>query len=272
VLASDSQTSFGDDSKRLDAQKIRVVEFGKDKILVAQSGSVETSSRIIDVMADLAKSEQLESQETVIKITQLAIQKVREEQRTQHFNCTAEEFREIVWNLGLDCSLMVAHFHAYRPFIHTFSFVRGTTCTSKSFYESTGCGSALASYLLGELATPEMDTNFGKALAVYVVDKTIKNVDHCDRPIRLAIVFPWKPSHFPPPDPLTATVPGMESRIFVDSVDVPGTKEVKEIEEKVAKIDEDTRQQRIDKLRSALSSYADSLPKIPDYSNLKYDE
>jgi 20S proteasome alpha/beta subunit len=264
VLASDSQTTYGDDSKRCDAEKIRVVPFkGDDKALVAQSGTVETSSRVIDVMTRLACTRDLESEETVIKTAQEAIWEVRGELRRQHFDCSAEEFRDIIFSEGLDCSLMVAHFFKHVPFIHVFNLQGGTTNTSKTDYESVGCGSALANYLLGELAAKDMDYNFGKALAVYVVDKTIQNVAHCDKPIRLAVLYPWKPDYFPPRNPLDPAKDHLS--IFTDNVAVLDLKEVKEIEEKVARIDEETKQHRVEKLKSSLLSYAYTMPKFPNY-------
>jgi len=233
--------------------------------LVAQSGTVETSSRIIDVMTRLAANRNLESEETVIQTTQEAIWTVRGELRHQHFDCSAEEFRDIVFSEGLGCSLMVAHFCRNTPAIHSFNFTTGTTDTSKSDYESLGCGSALANYLLGELVYKNMDSNFGKALAVYVVDKTIQNVAKCDKPIRLAVLHPWKPRYLPPLDPCPdlGADPESEPPILMDNVFVLNGKEITEIEAKVSKIDEETKQQRIEKLRSALLSYADTLPKLP---------
>ena len=195
VLASDSQTTFGDNSKRCDAEKIRIVKFkdSDDKVLVAQSGAVETSSRAIDIMEQLAAERKLENEEIIVSTVQEAMHKVRSEIRHQHFDCSAEEFDKIITSQGLDCSLMTANFFDKKPFIHTFNFQRGTTENCKTFYESTGCGSALANYILGELCSLEMDSRLGQAIAVYVVDKAIKHVAYCDRPIRLAVVYSWKP-------------------------------------------------------------------------------
>lgn len=265
VLASDSQTTFGDDSKRCDSEKIRVVKFNNDKVLVAQSGTVETSSRIIDVMALLAADRELENQETVIKTMQEAMHKVREELRYQHFNCSADEFRKIVFDEGLNCGLMVAHFFKDNAFIHTFDFKSGTTTTSKSYYESTGCGSALANYLLAELSSSQMDYRHAQASAIYVVDKVIRHVAYCDRPIRLALIYPWRAGYvgnvIQPPDGKTRLPP-----VFIDSVKVLTDKEVEEIASKVSKIDEETKFQRAEKLKSALFSFADTLPNLPNYS------
>jgi 20S proteasome alpha/beta subunit len=276
VLASDSQTTFGDNSKRCDAEKIRVVKFKEsdDKVLVAQSGSVETSSRAIDVMEQLAADRKLENEETVISTVQKAMHKVRTEIRHQNFDCSAEEFDKIITNHGLDCSLMTANFFDKKPFIHTFNFQRGTTENCKTFYESTGCGSALSNYILSELCSPKMDSRLGQAIAVYVVDKAIKHVAYCDRPIRLATIYPWESSFFPSPsnllgsllDESKSTAPRIFSSappLFMDNVKIEDAEEVEKIINKVTKIDEETKPQRIKKLREALISYADTMN---DYS------
>jgi len=265
VLASDSQTTFSDDSKRCDSEKIRLIKFkdSDDKVLVAQSGTVETSSRIIDVVARLAAERKLESEETVIKTIQDAMRKVRDELRFQHFDCSAEELKKIILEEGLNCALMAAHFFDSKPFIHTFGFSAGTTTSAKSFYESTGCGSALANYLLSELCSPEMDSRLGQAIAVYVVDKAIKHVAYCDEPIRLATIYPWEPSTIPASsDPFGSFLGKPKSSfppVFIDNVKIEDAKVIEEIKSKVTKIDEETKPQRIEKLRGALKSYADTL-------------
>lgn len=281
VLASDSQTTFGDNSKRCDAEKIRIVKFkdSDDKVLVAQSGAVETSSRAIDIMEQLAAERKLENEEIIVSTVQEAMHKVRSEIRHQHFDCSAEEFDKIITSQGLDCSLMTANFFDKKPFIHTFNFQRGTTENCKTFYESTGCGSALANYILGELCSLEMDSRLGQAIAVYVVDKAIKHVAYCDRPIRLAVVYSWKPEWTVSPMEMLKSLPAspvealkdsykrtMLPRDFlIDNVEIENLSEVEKITEKVSKIDEETRPQRIEKLRAALSSYADTLLS-PTYS------
>ena len=278
VLASDSQTTYPDHSKRRDSEKISVVNFEEgDKALVAQSGHVETSARIVAVMARLASNRKNDGAEAVLKTMQDALWEVRGELRRQHFDCPAEEFAEVVFKEGLDCSLMVGHFYNNNAYLNSFSFKSASTTPTTSQYESLGCGSALANYLLGELVSPDMDTNFGKALAVYVVDKTIQNVAHCDKPIRLAVLYPWKPRSRPGlsasdlegPYSAGETLRSKETQvvppIVLDNVEVLDVKEVEEIERKVAAIDAETKQDRVEKLKSALWSYADTLPKIPNY-------
>ena len=281
VLASDSQTTFSDDSKRCDSEKIRLIKFkdSDDKVLIAQSGRVETSSRIIDVMERLAAERKLENEETVLKTVQDAMRKVRDELRYQHFDCSAEELKKIMFDESLNCGLMAAHFCNSKPFIHTFDFSSGTTTTSKSFFESTGCGSALANYILSELCSPEMDSRLGEAIAVYTVDKAIKHVAYCDRPIRLAVVYSWKPQWIVPDrlhgllnasrpssdEPSLATRLALPQSFLVDNVSVKDLAEVEQITAKVSKIDEETKPQRIEKLRAALWSYADTLL-LPNFS------
>jgi hypothetical protein len=152
---------------------------------------------------------------------------------------------------------MVGHFHNYKAFLHTFNFRMGTVITSKSFFESTGVGSALANYLLSEFASRDMDYNFGQALSVYVVDKVIKNVGYCDRPIRVALLF----SH---PSELLVQAPEKAFKHLspaMQTVRILDMAEVKAIEDKVTQIDEETKQHRIEKLRSALLSYSATFAK-----------
>ena len=73
VMASESQTTFGE-SKRCDAEKIRIVEFKtKEAILVAQSGAEDISNRLIDQMEARAKNQEFENEESVVRLTQEAM-------------------------------------------------------------------------------------------------------------------------------------------------------------------------------------------------------
>lgn len=95
-----------------------------------------------------------------------------------------------VEKLNLGYSLMVASYFSHKPYLQTFDFEPGTTTSVKSHYQAIGCGAPLANYLLSELAVKGMDTKHGKAVAVFVVEKTIQHVAFCDRPTKLSIIFP----------------------------------------------------------------------------------
>lgn len=238
VLACDSQTTYGY-AKRCDAEKIRIVEFRNRKVLVAQAGAVATSSRVIDIMEQMARGCPIENGETVVRTTLAALLKGRQELREQHFSCSSEELATVIDRHGLDSDLMVAYFSDGKPFIHTFNFMAGVLVTSKSRYESTGCGAPMANYLLSELVVPDMDTRHAKAVSVYVIDKVIKHVAYCDRPIRLAVIHSWEPHTITMPGglPLYSEQPEQSSTIFLDNVDIVPLKDVESITTRVTAID-----------------------------------
>ena len=271
VLAADSQTTIGD-AKRCDAEKISIIDFKGtgNRILVAQSGTVSTSSRAVDHIETIAATRELTDADSVIQTVQEALRKVKDELRFQNFGCSAEELGKIIFNGGLDSSLMVAHYvekdGLRKPYIHTFTFSTGLVETSKSFYESAGCGSPLANYLLSEICSEKMDTELGEAVAVYVVDKAIKHVAYCDRPIRLASIHCFKPFYFPP-EPNPFEPPDKQkhkfSPVFIDNVRIKDNSEVTEIANKVSKIDEETKAARMEKLKFGIKTIADALAPYP---------
>jgi hypothetical protein len=95
----------------------------------------------------------------------------------------------------------------------------------------------------------------------------------------LAIVYSWKPEWIVPDrlrgllnasmpskdEPSLATRLAFPQTLLVDNVSVEDLAEVEQITAKVSKIDEETKPQRIEKLRAALRTYADTLT-LPNFS------
>ena len=77
IFACDSQTTYPGGQKRLDAKKIKVVEFADAQILIALAGSAELADRAIEIMQRNAKSIALENDDTAVKVAQDAMREVR---------------------------------------------------------------------------------------------------------------------------------------------------------------------------------------------------
>lgn len=71
VVASDSQASYGFSSKK-ECEKISIVNFGKDQMIVAQSGVGVWGKRIVELMQDRATGKRMKSPRFAVD-TNLAI-------------------------------------------------------------------------------------------------------------------------------------------------------------------------------------------------------
>jgi len=252
VLASDSQTTIGGQSKRCDTEKIRVVEFQNgESILVAQAGCFDTSSRTIDILEKLAASHQLTDECSVIGLVRQAILKSRNEIREQNFNCSSEEMDAIIERLDLDAHFMVAHYvrHQdplwYQAFLHTFSFRQGTCRTSKAFYESLGCGAAVANLLMSEYCESRMAPSLGLVNATLIIDKVIKHDAFCGHPIRCALIYAFT---------------GIPT---ASNVQVKSVQEIDSILQRIRQIDTETKTERVGRLQSGLAGLVNTFEPYP---------
>ena len=261
ILAADSQTSYGD-SKLPNARKICTLTFAGEasKSLIAQAGTAETSSAVIANAAKLAALRKLGNEDTVREVVQSAIQQERDRLRQHHFNCSAEEFRKIIFDEGLDCLLMTACYGErsegpHVPIIDVFDFGSGLVRRQMQWYQAIGIGEVLANYLLQEISATDMDDKLGVAVAVYVVDRVIQHVRDCGEPIQMAVIRPWVPLPgvvdietgqeipFPYPD-------------YPEKVHLVAQPEIEKIKESVRAIDRETRRGRLNDFRAALAEYA----------------
>ena len=260
VLANDSQQSRGD-SKEMTKFKIRAVEFkgGVDKILVAQAGTAETSTAIINNMAKLASSQPMGDEDHVRALVRQAIIQERQRLRRHHLDCSMEELSKIIFAQGLNCTLMTAFYVSDHAFLDTYDFDSGLEREREGWFRCIGIGETLANYILREVSEPDMDDRLGRAIAVHVTDKVIQNVRDCFEPIRVATIAPKAEFNYDgrrPPDDLVILPEG-----FIDPVVVYPQTAVNEIKQAVRLIDADTKKQTMPGFRSRMLSYAETLPR-----------
>ncbi len=235
VLASDSQTTTGS-SKRCDAKKFALVEFDNARVLVAQAGNVCTSSRAIEIFQILAKGQKLLDRRTVADIAQKAMRQVKDELRLQQCDCSMEELRDFIWRNEIGCELMIAHYFKGKPYIYRIDLVIGIANRIRSHSAAIGCGSNLGEYLLSEHSKPEMGSEFGSAVAVYVVETVKKHDAFCGGPTRIGRIL---------------------SNEGENTVDILSKEDVADIAKAIADIDETTKQERNEKINESLQSLAD---------------
>lgn len=167
VLASDSQTTYRT-SKQCDAKKITVLELSDARALIAQSGS---------------------------ELAQRAMRQLKDELRFQNCDCTVEWLQDFLLRQGWECELMMAFFYDGKPYIYTIDLLVGIPTRINSFYGAIGCGANLGSYLLGEHAKPDMQSDLGAAVLIYVVEMVKRHDAFCGGKTKLGAIRKMDSGH-----------------------------------------------------------------------------
>jgi len=111
-----------------------------------------------------------------------------------------------------------------------------------------------------------MSSRFGQAVAVYVAEKVIENVNACDRPTKLAVLYSLKPKYSKPLKLCKIADPSKVFHLperFYDNVDLISNESVAEIAATVLRLDEETRSQWTEKFKKALATYSAKLKELP---------
>jgi 20S proteasome alpha/beta subunit len=187
VVASDSQTTWGS-GKSWNADKMAELVHPYGKAVVAGSGAVITSSNIIKHLTQLAIDRTIFDQMELPGIAANAVRAVRNELRKQQFDCTSEEFQSFIEQEELDCELMIAHYTNTTPRLDTISLSIGLPNRANHFFEAVGSGSDLATYLLTDLCSPNMESTTASVIAVHVVEIVKRHDPYCGGPTKVGIL------------------------------------------------------------------------------------
>ncbi|HWV99089.1 MAG TPA: hypothetical protein VNZ64_05285 [Candidatus Acidoferrum sp.] len=253
VMAGDSQTTWGS-SKRWDANKMREVKHPYGRALVAEAGATLTSARVIEELTKIAdKRELFDAKEGLAGLAEIAVKKVRDDLRSQHFDCTSEELQRIIERNELDCELMLAH-HVGEPMIHTVSLSMGISNKAGGLFETLGSGSDLATYLLTDLCAPDLECSFASVIAVHVVETVKRHDAYCGGPTRLGILkfSEWSTLAEIRP-PMDIFPPLADYSIYAPRAPlIVSETETQELVNLVSEVDQTARQKRAEIIRDTL--------------------
>ncbi len=195
VLASDSQTTYSPisgASQRLDTPKISTLELFNDVIaLVAQAGNATLSGRAVEILTDLAKGKEIKDYRALADMAQESVRKVKQELREQNLGCSMEELHEHIQKNELNFELMIAHYHDSKPYIFTLNFAVGIASKSPHPFLAIGCGSAVATYILGWFKLgSKTPFQHAQLAAIYAIEEVKKVDPYCGGKTRVAIIAP----------------------------------------------------------------------------------
>jgi 20S proteasome alpha/beta subunit len=186
VMAGDSQTTW-DTGKSWSANKMREIKYGQARVLVAESGATLTSTDAVESLARMAEDPEMSSNHSLPELAELAIKSVRDKLRFQNFECTSEELQNFIGRNGLECELMVAHY-SNGPKIHTVRLTMGVASPARLYFETVGCGSDLANYLLTDLCEPNHGYRINTLIAAHVVETVKRHDPYCGGPVKLGVL------------------------------------------------------------------------------------
>jgi hypothetical protein len=227
------------------------LEYPYGRALVAESGASLTSSNVVEQMGKFASDKSLFDRLGMRGIASQAVREIREQLRLQNFECSSEELCGVIGREALDAALMIAHYDD-RPRIDTIRFTIGIANRAQSFFETIGSGADLATYLLTDLCTPEMDYKTASVCAVYVVEIVKRHDPYCGGPTRLSVL------HLPSPEaPPKIQLPGTPNvfdtfRHYYAPPILLDRSETDEIVKMALEVEEATKKQRAETIRDAL--------------------
>lgn len=184
VVACDSQTTSGT-SKRHDMGKITLVHGNNNesKLLVAQSGHADFSSRVVEIFEEKIRNVSLDDYRSAADVLQVAIAQLKAEIRQQYENMSPESLLAFCENHAF--SLLLAYHHKNQPCMFTVDFENGI-CVKRRTYITLGCGGSVAEFILSSFDTANICREDACTLALYVVNEA-KRVDaFCGGPTWLA--------------------------------------------------------------------------------------
>ena len=238
LLATDSQMTEDCGIKHLDRKKITEVKFANASVLIAEAGAADWSREAVELLIERARGRTLTDYRAAADLATEVVHEVNEHAwkkcgNDQNWQVT----RKMCLNENARFHLVIAHYFDNKPMIFVIDSpleIANKKNSALDYYTTAGNGSELASYLLGELAHPDMEFKNGVPLAIYVVEKAKQHINGCDGPCQVA--FAYVESEARAASLRKAGRPTMENR-----VGVLGVQQTAVIVQKLAPADHETK-------------------------------
>jgi 20S proteasome alpha/beta subunit len=191
-IAADSQTTYGEHSKRLDAVKITNIKFEgpHQNVIIAQAGDADNAARTLEILAELAKETEIKDRRTVAELVQQAMVEKKREMRKQQCNCSMEKLRDYILKHELDFQFLIGHFFKGEPIFYVADFWVGAANAEYSHFATIGTGSLIGNYILQEFYSPEMPFQSIYAAAIYAVEEVKKVDNYCSGDTKAFLLLP----------------------------------------------------------------------------------
>lgn len=189
VIAADSQISFDHSALRTDICKIERIEFKNFPAMVALADNVTNALRYITILREMAKRCAPESADEAALVVQRAMEKLRRE-TARTYAGENKDLDTLIKERELNASITVGFCLGWEPHIVTTNLLRPTAQRSRAQYETDGCGSPMANFMLAEYFTPKGDLDYTALIAVYAVWAVSEYDRFCKGPILVWVACP----------------------------------------------------------------------------------
>jgi 20S proteasome alpha/beta subunit len=180
ISASDSLITapYGEKSYE---DKISVVNFSVDQMLVAQSGVAAITKRAVQIIQEKAHGKKIIKASDVTKITEEAMREVKD-------HLSDDDQKEHLKQNG--AALMLAFYADGKPYIYRISALLATVEPATLHYSAAGLGEPLANYLLNEFAAPKSPGGIAITSSIYVIKKVKDNNVFCGGDTNVKMLVP----------------------------------------------------------------------------------
>jgi 20S proteasome alpha/beta subunit len=177
VVGADSRLTDLSDGSTEDVDKINVVDFGDNHVLVAEGGVPSVTNRIVGTMREKATDVRISKWQDVTQIMEESIRDVKSK--------LDEEQKQ----LGRDypSSLLIAFYANNRPYLFTCNnvFGIGIAEVAKRHFAAVGVGKSLADYLLSEFVDVDAKDELRLMALIYTILKVKDSNGLCGGPTRI---------------------------------------------------------------------------------------
>ena len=163
VVAADSQLTNSHYGNVFFVDKISVVDFAADQVLIAQAGHAAITNRVVEIVRQQSVGVTIKSPLTVFQTIENSIREAK-----SHFD---EDQKAAAEQCG-GAELMLAFYADGKPVLRTvYIYGVGTANTSTGDYATAGAGEQLANYLFSEFCEPKLGAGNAIATSIYTIKK-----------------------------------------------------------------------------------------------------
>ncbi len=221
----------------VEADKISIVNFNDDQVLVGQAGLRPITMEVVETLRKKARGKKITEPRAVTKIVKDAIRE------------TKTSLDEAATGFGTThgAALMIAFYAQNRPQLYICHlFNTGVPEPAPSHYATAGCADLLANYFLREFSEPGAEDELQLAALIYTIAKVKEYSVYCGGPTTIKY--------------LTTFSTGLDSpRVAKATALAPEF--IERVEKKLASVDLNTKNARNREIYAALREASDEFAK-----------
>jgi 20S proteasome alpha/beta subunit len=257
VLATDSQITNPYNGNFSIVNKIGVIRFLMDEILVAQAGLWPLTNRVVQIMRKKAKGLKITSAEVVTQIAEDSIREAKSRLDKEQKDFVNQH----------PTGLMLAFYVVKKPHLYTINaYGSGFVNEEEKHYDTMGIGSDLADFLLKEYAMPKSEANLAIATSIFAIKKVKDTNRFCGGDTTVKWIAPmfasnWETHYVGKTQNIDQKFVNLTEKRLVKSDDATKKSRNKRFYEILRKTGSELWQKHVEKVQAEQKARLDALPK-----------